>query len=158
MARSLSVQERFAEAEEAARVSEYAAADDDLAAQMDWRGAKARALAGLGMQTEALDLASEAVRLSEVPISSSCAPGCSKTSLPSSRLGAIRMLVGPGDWSSAFGNRREMSPRWRTSGHGCPDPCHKHGAHLLLLDRSRDKQRSGGPMCTRCPSVLDRCP
>lgn len=65
MARSLSVQERYAEAEEAVRVSEDAAADDDLAAQMDWRGAKARALAGLGMQTEALDLASEAVRLSE---------------------------------------------------------------------------------------------
>ena len=55
--------EREEEAVELSRESEANARDDDIVVQVVWRGARARALARLGRQSEAAALATEAVRL-----------------------------------------------------------------------------------------------
>jgi DNA-binding SARP family transcriptional activator/class 3 adenylate cyclase len=65
LAQALYDQARHREAAAFCRVSEEAAADDDLAAQVGWRAVRAKLLADEGHGDEAEALATEAVRLAE---------------------------------------------------------------------------------------------
>jgi tetratricopeptide (TPR) repeat protein len=56
---------RLEEAQRFTAVSEATASRDDIASQILWRTARAKALIGRGTRTEALDLAQEAVRIAE---------------------------------------------------------------------------------------------
>ncbi|MFN2469605.1 MAG: AAA family ATPase, partial [Gaiellaceae bacterium] len=64
-AQTLNRQERYAEAEEATRLSEELAAADDTPSQLGWRTERARALAHRGELEEAERLAREAVALAQ---------------------------------------------------------------------------------------------
>jgi tetratricopeptide (TPR) repeat protein len=65
LAEALYQQNRVDEAEEFTRVSEDAAATDDLLAQVWWRGVRAKVLARRGERSSAVSLARQAVELSE---------------------------------------------------------------------------------------------
>ena len=65
LAQVLYAQARHEEAAEFCRVSEEAAAEDDLPAQVGWRAVLAKLLAAQGRLEEAEALAAEAVRLAE---------------------------------------------------------------------------------------------
>ena len=65
LAQALHAQARHDEAAEFCRVSEEAAAEDDLSAQVGWRAVRAKLLARAGRGEEAEALAAEAVRLAE---------------------------------------------------------------------------------------------
>jgi tetratricopeptide (TPR) repeat protein len=69
LAQALNEQARYAEAEQATRLSEELASVDDMPSQVGWRSERARALARRGELHEAERLAREAVALSE-PIDS----------------------------------------------------------------------------------------
>lgn len=58
-------QGRLDDAERAATSSEHLAADDDAAAQMAWRGVRAKVLAAKGRFDEAIELAREGVRVAD---------------------------------------------------------------------------------------------
>jgi predicted ATPase/class 3 adenylate cyclase len=63
LAEALYLQGRYEEADEWTRLSEENAARDDVAAQMEWRGTRAKALAELGRLDEGERLAREAVEI-----------------------------------------------------------------------------------------------
>jgi tetratricopeptide (TPR) repeat protein len=65
LARALTAQKRYEEAEVLTVASEHAASADDLASQAIWRGTRARVLARRDEQNAAEALAREAVRLSK---------------------------------------------------------------------------------------------
>ena len=65
LAQAVYAQDRPDEAEELCRVSERAAAPNDLSAQVAWRGVQAKVLGGQGRVEDAEALAREAVRLAE---------------------------------------------------------------------------------------------
>jgi Flp pilus assembly protein TadD len=65
LAEALYQQNRLDEAEEFTRVSEDAAATDDVIAQVWWRGVRAKVLARRGDTSSAVRLARQAVELSE---------------------------------------------------------------------------------------------
>ncbi len=65
LAQALNDQARYAEAEQATRLSEELASVDDMPSQVGWRSERARALARRGELDEAERLAREAVALSE---------------------------------------------------------------------------------------------
>ena len=65
LAQVLYAQGRHDEAAELCGVSEEAAAEDDISAQIGWRSVRAKLLAGEGRADEAQALADEAVRLAE---------------------------------------------------------------------------------------------
>ena len=65
LAEALYGQGRYEEAEQFTHVSEEVAAPDDLASQVEWRGARAKVLARRGRLEEAEKLAREAVELAE---------------------------------------------------------------------------------------------
>ena len=63
LAEALYLQGRYEEADEWTRLSEENAARDDVAAQMEWRGTRAKALAELGRLDEGERLAREAIEI-----------------------------------------------------------------------------------------------
>jgi tetratricopeptide (TPR) repeat protein len=65
LAEVLYAEGRHEQAEDFCRAGEEAAAEDDLSAQVGWRGVRAKLLAAQGRAEEAEELAAEAVRLGE---------------------------------------------------------------------------------------------